>query len=137
MTARRGSRIIVCSFSGAIGDMSRKDRRDRLKVLAVLKESPRFSVWDASDNKGIANTMTDLMTDGPSAYLFRNRKTGERYSLRDLPPNKGRYQDEPDNECGVMCELAERELLTHNAELTGARRASVLMALLGHAWRTD
>lgn len=47
---------------------------------------------------------------GPSAYLFRNRKTGERYSLRSLPPNKGRYQDEPDIECGVMCELAEREI---------------------------
>ena len=28
---------------------------------------------------------------GPIAYLFRNRKTGERYSLRALPPNKGRY----------------------------------------------
>ena len=38
MTARRGGpRIIVCSFSGAIGDMKRKDQRDRLKVLAVLK----------------------------------------------------------------------------------------------------
>lgn len=47
---------------------------------------------------------------GPSAYLFRDRKTGERYSLRNLPPNKGRYQDEPDTECGVMCEMAEREL---------------------------
>jgi hypothetical protein len=59
---------------------------------------------------------------GPSAYLFRDRKTGERYSLRDLPPNKGRYQDEPDNECGVMCELAERELLTHNSEVKAAGR---------------
>ena len=69
MTARRGGpRIIVCSFSGAIGDMKRKDQRDRLKVLAVLKKSPRFSVWDASDNKGIANTMTDLMTDGLIDY---------------------------------------------------------------------
>lgn len=47
---------------------------------------------------------------GPSAYLFRDRKTGERYSLRDLPPGKGRYQDEQDIECGVMCEIAEREI---------------------------
>lgn len=29
---------------------------------------------------------------GPGAYLFRNRETGERYSLHQLPPNKGRYQ---------------------------------------------
>lgn len=47
---------------------------------------------------------------GPGAYIFRDRKTGERYSLRDLPPGKGRYQDEPDIECGVLCEMAEREL---------------------------
>jgi hypothetical protein len=46
---------------------------------------------------------------GPSAYLFRDRKTGVRYSLRDLPPNKGRHKEElPD--CGVFCELAEKEL---------------------------
>lgn len=69
MASRRGGRrIFVCSFSGALGDMKRKDQRDQLKVLAVLKASPRFSVWDASDNKGIANTMTDLMTDGLIDY---------------------------------------------------------------------
>lgn len=48
--------------------MKRKDQRDRLKVLAVLKESPRFSVWDASDNKTIANTMTALKDDGLIDY---------------------------------------------------------------------
>lgn len=47
---------------------------------------------------------------GPGAYLFRDRSTGVRYSLRDLPPGKGRYRDEPDIECGVSCELAERDL---------------------------
>ncbi len=45
---------------------------------------------------------------GPGAYLFRNRKTGERYSLRDLPPDKGRYQDELDISCSVFCESAEK-----------------------------
>lgn len=60
--------IFVCSFSGELGDMKRKDQRDRVKVLAVLKDSPRFSVWDASDNMAIANTMTDLMTDGLIDY---------------------------------------------------------------------
>lgn len=48
---------------------------------------------------------------GPGAYLFRDRKTGVRYSLRELPPTKGRYQDEPSIECGLLCEMAEKELL--------------------------
>lgn len=45
---------------------------------------------------------------GPGAYLFRDRKTGERYSLRDLPPNKGRHK-EPEISCSVHCMLAEQE----------------------------
>lgn len=48
---------------------------------------------------------------GPGAYLFRNRKTGERYSLRDLPAGKGHYPSEPDFQCGVTCELTEHELV--------------------------
>lgn len=44
---------------------------------------------------------------GPGAYLFRDRKTGERYSLRDLPPNKGRHDDEPDITCSFFCSMAE------------------------------
>lgn len=49
-------------------------------------------------------------TIGPGAYIFRDRKTGERYSLRDLPPNKGRYQDEPDISCSFFCEMAEQDI---------------------------
>jgi len=47
---------------------------------------------------------------GPGAYLFRNRKTGVRYSLRQLPPDAGRYPDEPNIECGFSCEIAEQDL---------------------------
>lgn len=47
---------------------------------------------------------------GPGAYLFRDRETGERYSLRDLPPDKGRYSDEPDISCSFFCEMAERKI---------------------------
>ena len=50
-------------------------------------------------------------TLGPGAYMFRDRKTGVRYSLRDLPPNRGRFRDEPDIECGAVCEMVEREFL--------------------------
>ena len=44
---------------------------------------------------------------GPSAYLFRHRATGVRFSLRELPPTMGRYKDEAPPECGVLCEVAE------------------------------
>lgn len=49
---------------------------------------------------------------GPGAYLFRHRSgplKGVRFSLRELPPDAGRYQDEPSIECGAACELIERE----------------------------
>jgi hypothetical protein len=44
---------------------------------------------------------------GPGTFFFRNRKTKERYGLRDLKPNAGRYQTEPKSECGVLCFGAE------------------------------
>lgn len=44
---------------------------------------------------------------GPGAYLFRDRKTGKRYSLRDLPQDKGRHDDEPDITCSFFCQMAE------------------------------
>ena len=46
---------------------------------------------------------------GPGAYLFRDRATGERYSLRNLPPDKGRHA-EPEISCSFNCALAEQEL---------------------------
>jgi hypothetical protein len=45
---------------------------------------------------------------GPGAYLFRNRKTGERYSLRDIPPGKAR-RNEALPSCSFFCESAEQE----------------------------
>ena len=47
---------------------------------------------------------------GPGSYLFRDRKTGVRVSLRDLPVSAGHYPSEPDISCGFLCELAEREM---------------------------
>jgi hypothetical protein len=55
---------------------------------------------------------------GPGSYLFRDRKTGERLSLRNLPPDKGRH-DEPDISCSMFCMLAEDELGTANEQPTG------------------
>jgi hypothetical protein len=47
---------------------------------------------------------------GPSAYLFRDRKTGERFSLRALHPSAGRH-NELLPECGIVCELVEDEII--------------------------
>lgn len=44
---------------------------------------------------------------GPGSFFFRNRKTGERISLRELNPTAGRYSTENSIECGVLCELVE------------------------------
>lgn len=47
---------------------------------------------------------------GPGAYLFRDRATGARYSLYDLPPDKGRYSDEPKISCSFFCQIAEQDI---------------------------
>lgn len=47
---------------------------------------------------------------GPKSFLFRHRSgplKGQRFSLRELPPDMGRYQDEPDISCSAACEWAE------------------------------
>lgn len=45
---------------------------------------------------------------GEGAYLFRNRQTGERYSLRQIPPGQAR-RNEALPSCSFFCELAEME----------------------------
>ena len=45
---------------------------------------------------------------GPGAYLFRNRATGERYSLRDIPVGKADRNEELPS-CSFFCEIAEKE----------------------------
>jgi hypothetical protein len=47
---------------------------------------------------------------GLGAYLFRDRNTGERYSLHDLPADKGRHDDEPEISCSFFCEMAEEDI---------------------------
>jgi hypothetical protein len=49
-------------------------------------------------------------TIGPGARLLRHRSgplKGQRFYLRELDPNTGRYEDEPSIECGASCELVE------------------------------
>ena len=49
-------------------------------------------------------------TIGPGARLLRHRSgplKGQRFYLHELPPDAGRYEDEPQIECGASCEAAE------------------------------
>lgn len=45
---------------------------------------------------------------GPNAYLFRNRITGERYSLREIPDGPARRNEKLPS-CSFFCEIAEQE----------------------------
>lgn len=47
---------------------------------------------------------------GPGSYFFRDRKTGERISLRMLDPNAGRFDPVVSPECGGVCELEDHQL---------------------------
>ena len=47
---------------------------------------------------------------GPGAYFFRDRKTGQRYGLKDLPVGKGHYPSEPAISCSFFCDLAEQDI---------------------------
>ena len=61
-------RAIVCSFAGGIGRMKAFDQRDPLKVLQVLAADPKFSVFDATERKSIARSLTVLKQRGLIDY---------------------------------------------------------------------
>lgn len=52
--------VFICDFSSGLDDMPRKDQRDIEKVLRVLDQCGRFSVFEATANQTIATTMSRL-----------------------------------------------------------------------------
>lgn len=60
--------VILDYFSGSIGEMKVADQSDRTKVLSVLSRDPEFSVFDATERPGIAQTLDRLATDGLIDY---------------------------------------------------------------------
>jgi hypothetical protein len=54
--------IHLDSFT-SLDDLKPKERRDPEAVLAVLRRTRRFSVWDM-DNKAICSTVCDLLRSG-------------------------------------------------------------------------
>ena len=49
--------VHLCTFTGAVDEMKRKDQGDWLKVLRVIAGHPRVSVFEATANATIARTM--------------------------------------------------------------------------------
>jgi hypothetical protein len=47
---------------------------------------------------------------GPGAYFFRDRKSGVRYGLKDLPVGKGNYPTEKAISCSFFCDMAEQDI---------------------------
>ncbi|OYQ41081.1 hypothetical protein CHU94_08195 [Rhodoferax sp. TH121] len=58
------TRVIVCSFSSGLDDMKRKDQRDVVKVLRILAQCGRFSVFEATANQTIATMMDKILHKG-------------------------------------------------------------------------
>lgn len=57
-------KMIVCKFSAGLDEMPKKQQGDIRAVLRRLSGMKRFSVFEASENDKIANTMTDIFALG-------------------------------------------------------------------------
>lgn len=89
---------------------------DNANCIGCVKGGEGYFNKVRRDFPDVFNALADIQEAiGPGAYLFRHRSgplKGQRYSLRQLPPNKGRYQDEPAISCSFNCELAEAEMVS-------------------------
>lgn len=57
-------RVIICSFSSGIDELTSKQQKDPVAVLRVLKACGRFSAFEATANQVIATMMTRLCHKG-------------------------------------------------------------------------
>lgn len=57
-------RVIICSFSSGLDELTRKEQQDPVAVLRVLKACGRFSSFEATANQTIATMMTRLCHKG-------------------------------------------------------------------------
>ena len=56
--------VVICCFSSGLDDMKRKDQRDVVKVLRILSQCGRFSVFEATENQTIARMMDNILHKG-------------------------------------------------------------------------
>jgi hypothetical protein len=62
--SRRSARALhICSWSSGLDQMKRKDQGYAAKVLQQLHRSPRFSVFEATQNAKIAKMMDYLVAE--------------------------------------------------------------------------
>jgi hypothetical protein len=54
----------TCRFSAGFDELTRKQQRDPKVVLETLQRLGRFSVFEATENQGIATTLTLLLERG-------------------------------------------------------------------------
>jgi len=64
--------VHICCFTAGLDELTRKQQKDVATVLGVLKETKRFSVFEATANQTIAKTVTVLFEYG----LVENTKQG-------------------------------------------------------------
>lgn len=57
-------RVIICSFSSGLDELTRKEQKDPVAVLRVLKAGGRFSAFEATANQTIASMMDRLCNKG-------------------------------------------------------------------------
>ena len=55
--------VHICSFSGKVADLSARETRDKMKVLACLKADPMVSTFDMGE-KGLYKTIELLVCNG-------------------------------------------------------------------------
>jgi len=67
----------IDTFSGRVGDMKPKDRADPMKVLRMLSESPRFSVFDAMESAALSRSLESLVR---SCYITIDNSRGFPWS---------------------------------------------------------
>lgn len=56
--------VFLCSFSAGLDDLPRNKRGNRKAILSILKESKRFSVFEATFSPKLAKTLDALFREG-------------------------------------------------------------------------
>jgi hypothetical protein len=64
--------VHICCFTAGLDELTRKQQKDVATVLGVLRDTKRFSVFEATANQTIAKTVTLVFERG----LVENTKEG-------------------------------------------------------------